>query len=550
MYCQWTLALLAGLVQPWSVQANGFLARLSESEVRRIMLAQLKASFAGNLRDVSEERITEIEEGLRTTFQVLPKNKNNRLDHNGVRYLMNRFFLQQHGWSITNFQVASLTSNNVSGSAGSSRLPDILQELFETLISPNGSTLAEVVALAATLEHLIREDLRSVLVEVYKSMQIPEKDGIDKIRALNAMELYTICVLRGQELQDCLDDRVSLQRSFFRYFAQWGDLKRLIRESLRDAVPDSSDSFSFDDVTTALEVVAHRFASFYESTCQDLRSSLFDMEESRSGRVRLIDFYNAALHQDQHNLVEPIELLRDMGALDEADVQSPRVIIPNYVTGISNCVARTSFYSTCCPNTCESILALIEQTVGSGTAALADIVSAVGETISGPLSPLHLQRLDDVAKQHGGRVRLHGRLFMQWLHFVFPRDCMYPHLSGSTYEKTLEDWGSDMGQHPQLTRDGLKNATARLSELKSVDGTGSSCMWTLEEELFIERPEDADIADRAFSRRLVSASWSTLALVSLALTTLAAFAKGIAAPEKRARKRSLERPQEVPQYFC
>eukprot|EP00927_Polykrikos_kofoidii_P028956 TRINITY_DN2511_c0_g1_i1.p1 TRINITY_DN2511_c0_g1~~TRINITY_DN2511_c0_g1_i1.p1 ORF type:complete len:550 (-),score=101.37 TRINITY_DN2511_c0_g1_i1:164-1813(-) len=549
MYCQWSLVFYVGFVQPSSVWASGFLARLPESEMRRVMLAKLTASFAGTLQDVDEKRIKEIDEGLRITFDVLPKNINDRLDHNGVRYLMNRFFVQQHGWSITNFQVTGSTSNNISASTGSSRLPDILQELFETLISSHGSTLAEVVALTATLEHLIHEDLRSVLVEVYKALQVPVEGEINKIRALNAMELYTICVLRGQELQDCLDNSAELQRSFFRYFARWGDLKRLIREALRDAIPAGGDSFSFDNITKALEFVADRFASFYESTCEDLRSSLFDMEESRSGRVRLIDFYNAALHQDQHNLVEPIELLRDTGALDEVDAQNPRVIIPNYVIGKSNCVARTSFYSTCCPNTCEPVLAQIEQTLGSGTAAPADIVSAVDATRSVSLSPLHLQRLHEVAKQHGGRVRLHGRLFMQWLHFVYPRDCAYPHRSGSTYEKTLEDWGSDMGQHPQLTRDELKNATLRLSELKPVEGKDSSCMWTLEEELFIERLEDAAIVDAAFSKSRFSTSWSNFVVALALMAIVAAFANRGGVLQKRTRRSSREAPSET-QYFC
>merc|ERR1719203_1329310 len=43
-----------------------------------------------------------------------------------------------------------------------------------------------------------------------------------------------------------------------------------------------------------------------------------------------------------------------------------------------------------------------------------------------------LRRLDSVAAHHGGRVPLHGRLFAQWMHHAYPRECRYPHVAGST----------------------------------------------------------------------------------------------------------------------
>ena len=35
-------------------------------------------------------------------------------------------------------------------------------------------------------------------------------------------------------------------------------------------------------------------------------------------------------------------------------------------------------------------------------------------------------------EEHGGKVPIHGRLFAQWLHYVFPRDCAFPYKSGQT----------------------------------------------------------------------------------------------------------------------
>merc|ERR1719382_322651 len=38
------------------------------------------------------------------------------------------------------------------------------------------------------------------------------------------------------------------------------------------------------------------------------------------------------------------------------------------------------------------------------------------------------QRLHSIAATNGGQVALHGRLFLQWLHFAFPYECPFPNL--------------------------------------------------------------------------------------------------------------------------
>ena len=37
------------------------------------------------------------------------------------------------------------------------------------------------------------------------------------------------------------------------------------------------------------------------------------------------------------------------------------------------------------------------------------------------------QSLTEVSERHGGEVRLHSRLFAQWLHYVFPQECSLLH---------------------------------------------------------------------------------------------------------------------------
>ena len=50
--------------------------------------------------------------------------------------------------------------------------------------------------------------------------------------------------------------------------------------------------------------------------------------------------------------------------------------------------------------------------------------------------------MEQVASHHGGKVPLHGRLFAQWLHHAFPRECPYPHVQlGSSLGFRVEGLG-------------------------------------------------------------------------------------------------------------
>merc|ERR1712187_1078287 len=40
-------------------------------------------------------------------------------------------------------------------------------------------------------------------------------------------------------------------------------------------------------------------------------------------------------------------------------------------------------------------------------------------------------QLRRMAETQGGKVPLHGRLFAQWLHYAFPRECAFPHRAGT-----------------------------------------------------------------------------------------------------------------------
>merc|ERR1719235_2691808 len=53
------------------------------------------------------------------------------------------------------------------------------------------------------------------------------------------------------------------------------------------------------------------------------------------------------------------------------------------------------------------------------------------------------RQLEEIASAHGGKVPIHGRLFAQWLHYAFPRECPFPHKTGAVSASTPSEYGED-----------------------------------------------------------------------------------------------------------
>merc|ERR1712187_308343 len=99
-------------------------------------------------------------------------------------------------------------------------------------------------------------------------------------------------------------------------------------------------------------------------------------------------------------------------------------------------------------------------------------------TLSAPL----LYRLHDIAKTHGGTVPLHGRLFAQWMHHAFPRECPFPHVSGTKNPQTPSEWIDETGRRTETSAQEMQRVVDEALEDNSV-GKVSELMWHHEEEL-------------------------------------------------------------------
>jgi len=102
-------------------------------------------------------------------------------------------------------------------------------------------------------------------------------------------------------------------------------------------------------------------------------------------------------------------------------------------------------------------MSAIEQQVAGPAASAAQLAQIVAglRDVKG-LDPKLQKRLYSIAAQSGGFVPLHGRLFAQFLHHAFPRDCPYPHEAGTTNPQTPDDWMRTNGRSTTVSREQLE----------------------------------------------------------------------------------------------
>merc|ERR1719282_338593 len=176
------------------------------------------------------------------------------------------------------------------------------------------------------------------------------------------------------------------------------------------------------------------------------------------------------------------------------------VIVPNYVSGPSNCIASSKYYSVCCLNECEGLLSHLERELQAPEAPPSEIVHLVTALPSATvpanrtLSTTLVNRLLAIAETHEGKVPLHGRLFAQWMHHAYPRECPYPHMTGTTAPVRSQDYKSEASGGHLASKDEMRQFIERSPRRReTADGDGSSeqecAPWHHEEELFIPRTE-------------------------------------------------------------
>eukprot|EP00747_Dinoflagellata_sp_TGD_P211281 gnl/TRDRNA2_/TRDRNA2_84512_c0_seq1.p1 gnl/TRDRNA2_/TRDRNA2_84512_c0~~gnl/TRDRNA2_/TRDRNA2_84512_c0_seq1.p1 ORF type:complete len:516 (+),score=105.72 gnl/TRDRNA2_/TRDRNA2_84512_c0_seq1:221-1549(+) len=384
------------------------------------------------------------------------------------------------------------------------RVPGYVQELFERRLGHTGLSLHETAVLAATLENLVHQEALERLEAAYHMHKINEKGRATSNQVTEIIDTYMMSYIMRTNLSAAApEELLTHQTEVNEAYPNWPETQKFVREVRQDVLQASQSEVAFGDVEKVIEAIGDRYGRWQDLECKELKTELIKLDRQGTGRVALSDFYGGNMDNGKWQFTESTDYLRQLGALDESDPQHPSVIVSNYVLGPANCIAGSNFYSVCCISECDGLLSQLEHEVAAPDATPAQIVALFSESMPGnrTLSAHLLRRLDEVAAHHNGRIPLHGRLFAQWLHHAYPRECPYPHVSGTTNPVHAEAWMANTGlgpdaseeemlQHTKTSRVQFKGQKASgCSEDDSADGT-CALPWSMEEELVAERTEE------------------------------------------------------------
>jgi hypothetical protein len=442
----------------------------------------------------SQSDVQQIEAELGPMYLTLPRNKRGLLEAPTVRYALHRYFVEKHGWYMQGLEPSGEETQAVTtGEIMKERAPAYIQELLVGRLKGSGLGLHDLAVFAATMTKLVHNEATQELQHVFDVLGHENGDllrredsdyAVKAYFALHLLEIDALLVPNASVVDLLINEAVEVYPNWEDTYLWVQDLRLAhdyAHESKRNPFVVRPETFS--GAADFVQYSGHSFGSFQQLECRTLKEKLMDLELQGTGRVRLSRFYAGALDGDW-SLTENPDYLRLLGVLDETDPMRPSVVISNYLVSRPNCLKSSGFYSVCCMNECESLLRQLEHAVSAPSASAQQLIGLVADmpsdTVSAPrnLSTSLVARLDQVARFHGGMVPLHGRLFAQWLHHAYPRECPFPHVKGSVAAVSPDEWEDISGADSSATE-----AEMLKYQQAPEEGETSDLPWTDAEEL-------------------------------------------------------------------
>lgn len=459
----------------------------------------------GSLRP---ERLKSVRSQLARIFATLPKNRAGRVSAEVMRYMANRYFSHKHAWYIKGFEPHKNSSASMLSDAHilKSKVPQYCQSSLEGGLASTGFSLDDATTLVAGVEQLIFDEIVAATESAYHINHLPINERLSKRSMLEVV--YSVLIETMMEGNFSNPKQHARDKSkIHEIYPPWQSTQRFIDDLIDDVNRERSMSssttymrasqyrYGFEETAQLTTRIAEEFGPWVNYECTVMKESLAEMDVLNTGRVKLSEFWHS-VKDGQWQFKESKEYLRNLGALDEADVVlGPQVLIPNYVYAKSNCIMSTPSYAVCCLDTCEEVMRHLEEKIEAPTASAAAIQQALEsfvphfsshkpsaqgqQSLNGTLRV----RLEEIAAgNEDNQVPIHGRLFAQWLHYAFPRDCAYPHEVGSVNAMTLGEW-LEGNREADVSDEEVHNATKTPHALLPPSPQAGVKMWSVKEEL-------------------------------------------------------------------
>mmetsp|Transcript_121077 Transcript_121077/g.189950 ORF Transcript_121077/g.189950 Transcript_121077/m.189950 type:complete len:564 (-) Transcript_121077:68-1759(-) len=507
---------VAGLLISCGLYSTAFFDVHIGVDSEKVLMAEFDTLLGDGGHQETEMRLQRTEKVLRPMFAAMASNTGGLVGNAAASYMLHRSFLQRYAWSITTLEPTDGSFSSWSMKSPISILeghaPEDVVKLFRQKFGGKSTfDLADLTRLAAAFEDVVHREALLRLGASYISHSMRKTDILGQDEVVQVLETFMAIYILGNGADTTARQATELRETINESYPAWAETQEFLREVYSTAAPKREYMY-VSEVEKLLSDVGERYGQFQNKECQEFKDLLVAVEDQGvggAGRVRLADFYNMSLN-GKWQFSEQRDYLKMLGALDDSDASNPRVIIPNYINSYANCAASSRHYKVCCLDECESILAALEEKVAAPHASsdvIIDIVSSISSaTVSNnrTIAPWLRTRLDEVAAHHGGVVPLHGRLFAQWLHYAYPRECQFPHAFGTINPQRPEDIleanpdaTDDIAATPEVMKQTFAEALPPKQRIPGVevDATEESGMWRLDEELVVWHIP-AEVAER------------------------------------------------------
>jgi len=520
------LATAQDLLPPASGKPVQQLGQTNQTDLFDML--QLSASGRKLLRHSSKRKLSVLEQELRPLLATLPTSTGGTYGPTAVRYALHKHLLRKHAWLVKGLDPQGQAWNSMLLSEAKlfKDLPEDVRTVVKLHLTGPGFVAKDVALLAWMLKKLVHKEARRQLRKIYRWREVPLNRPANRGKVHMAVALFMSSFIMGSNTSNMTHSELFANFiSMDDLFPTWPIVLTSLDLAVKERAPQGRMSFA--DAVLLASLVTEKLGEWQQPGCVALKKALMKMEDRGSGRVRLAEFYGTSLHDGKWQFSESIDYLRQLGALDESNPNNLRVIIPNYVYGASNCIAPTRYLSVSCLSECEVILSELERSFGKPEVFPTDVVAHIMATPSSTvpanrsLSTIMLHRLNSIAGNHSGRVPLHSRLFAQWMHHAYPRECPYPHVAGKTRPLDLDDWartGLDVvastetmaahaGANASVWKSGRHGWTAKSRPIENA-------AWSYEEEVFVP----ADAGTHPAGWMVISAlNFAACAIVALSL---------------------------------
>jgi hypothetical protein len=428
-----------------------------------------------------------VEEVLRPLWQTMPVDAEGFIDIRSLRYLAHRYFSQASSLRLRGFEPSDTVLNT---SWDIVELGQRVPSFLKSGLGHGKFTLRDGVVYIAALQQIITNADSAILERVIRDQGRATEESLSFADLTSILKKYVLHWMGGdafdgrcfhppgEQSNVCFD--VPMKKELFALVdSQMKALEFRRNHGLMSSSRGLMRTFSVSDANAIAQSITKNFAWFYESDCTQMQETLTKMDIQRTGRVPLSKFYAASPF-----FAESEDYLNAQGVLDSTvPSREAQVIIPNYLQASSNCIVATAQYHICCPNHCERLLGELEVALQAASSTVDDILAAVDQMeeehvrIGGTLR----QRLTEVSERHGGEVRLHSRLFAQWLHYVFPQECPFPHKAGTVSKVSAMEYAGVVEVPRHVREEMSTNSTSQVSEHE--ESSDWMSQWNEEEEL-------------------------------------------------------------------